>query len=380
MNLLAETPKKRIDSIDILRGLVMAIMALDHTRDFFMATPYDPTDLTRASTILFLTRFITHYCAATFVFLAGTGAFLSLTRGKSKADACKFLLSRGLWLVVLECTLIHLGWGGGLFLQVIWAIGISMMVLGLLIFLPLPVIAGFGLLLIFGHNAFDHVNTATFTPGEKTLWTFLHVPGMVHLWQGEDIFVFYPLVPWIGVMATGYSFGKLFTIDAAKRKKALVILGTSAIVLFVVIRYFAIYGDPTTWTYQGNIHRTILSFINISKYPPSLDYLLITLGPAMLFLAFIEGKKNIFTDIFVVFGRVPLFYYILHLYLIHLLAILIGLIVPLPQSPAPGQVSVGLSLGWVYVIWISVVTILYFPCKWFMKYKREHKQWWLSYL
>ncbi|TSJ42983.1 DUF1624 domain-containing protein [Mucilaginibacter corticis] len=378
MNLLAETPKKRIDSIDILRGLVMAIMALDHTRDFFMSLPYEPTDLTRASTILFLTRFITHYCAATFVFLAGTGAFLSLKRGKTKGEAFRFLLSRGLWLIILEITVISVGWGAGEFLQVIWAIGISMMVLAFLIYLPVPLIAAFGLLLIFGHNLFDHVNTAGFTPAEKTEWTLLHVQGFVHLGP-INFFVLYPLIPWIGVMAAGYSFGTLFTIDAAKRKKILTVLGLSAIALFIVIRYFAFYGDATTWTYQGNIHRTILSFINVTKYPPSLDYLLITLGPGMLFLAWVEGKSNKLTDIFVVYGRVPLFYYILHLYLIHLLNIIIGLIVPLPQGFF-GPQNPGLSLGWVYVIWLSVVFILYFPCRWFMKYKREHKQWWLSYL
>ena len=351
----------------------MAIMALDHTRDFFMVTPYDPTDLSRASTLLFLTRFITHYCAATFVFLAGTGAFLSLTRGKTKADACKFLLSRGLWLIVLELTVVRVGWGGGQFLQVIWAIGVSMMVLAFLIYLPLPVIAAFGLILIFGHNSLDHLSMATFTPGEKTLWTFLHVQGMVHPWAGADVFVYYPLIPWIGVMAVGYSFGKLFTIDAAKRKRILLILGSSAIALFIVIRYFAIYGVPTTWAYQGNIHRTILSFIDVSKYPPSLDYLLITLGPGMIFLAWVEGKSNRFTNIFVVYGRVPLFYYILHLYSLHLLAIVIDATIHIPKDT-------GFSLGWVYVIWLSVVTILYLPCRWFMKYKREHKQWWLSYL
>lgn len=378
MNLLAETPKKRIDSIDILRGIVMIIMALDHTRDFFMSLPYEPTDLTRASTALFLTRFITHYCAASFVFLAGTGAFLSLKRGKTKAEACRFLLSRGLWLVILEITIVSLGWGVGEFLQVIWAIGVSMMVLAFLIYLPVPLIAAFGLILIFGHNAFDHINIATFSPGEKIEWTILHVQGFVHLGP-INFFVMYPLIPWIGVMATGYSFGTLFTIDAAKRKRILVTLGLSAIALFIVIRYFAIYGDPTIWTYQGNIHRTILSFINVTKYPPSLDYLLITLGPGMLFLAWVEGKSNKLTDIFVVYGRVPLFYYILHLYLIHLLNIVIGLVVPLPQGFF-GPQNPGLPLGWVYVVWLSVVSILYFPCRWFMKYKREHKQWWLSYL
>ncbi|MFD2873263.1 DUF1624 domain-containing protein [Mucilaginibacter ximonensis] len=379
MNLLAESPKKRIDSIDILRGIVMCIMAIDHTRDFFMAEHFDPTDLTRASTALFLTRFITHYCAATFVFLAGTGAFLSLNRGKTKIEASKFLLSRGLWLVFLEFTVIHWAWGGGQFLQVIWAIGISMMILGLLIYLPLPVVGVFGVILIFGHDLLDGISMSGMSAGEKNWWTFLHVQGMGRIF-GMDVFVLYPLVPWIGVMAAGYAFGKLFTIDAAKRKHILIILGSSAIALFIIIRYFGIYGDRTTWTYQGNLHRTILSFIDVSKYPPSLDYLLITLGPGMLFLAFVEGVSNKITDIFVIFGRVPLFYYILHIYLIHLMAIVLGYFFSLPQSLLPGPGPDGFSLAGVYLVWLCVVVILYFPCRWFMNYKRTHKQWWLSYL
>lgn len=379
MNLLAESPKKRIDSIDILRGVVMVVMALDHTREFFTSLNYAPTDLSRASTALFLTRFITHYCAPTFVFLAGTGAFLSLNRGKTRAQASNFLLSRGLWLIILEFTLIHWAWGGGQFLQVIWVIGVGMLILGLLVYLPLRVVGAFGLILIFGHNLFDSVNMAAMPDGEKTLWTFLHVQGIVHI-LGRDIFVLYPLIPWVGVMAAGYAFGKLFTINAARRKRMLISLGILSLVLFIVIRYPGFYGDPGIWTYQGNIHRTLLSFINVTKYPPSLDYLLITVGPGMFFLAFIEGKSNKLTNIFVVFGRVPLFYYILHLYLIHLSAMVLGQFINLPKSLLPGPGPAGLNLGWVYVIWLCIVTILYFPCRWFMKYKRDHRQWWLSYL
>jgi uncharacterized membrane protein len=366
------TPKKRIDSIDILRGLVMVVMALDHTRDFFTHINYDPTDLTKASTALFLTRFITHYCAASFVFLAGTGAFLSLNRGKTKAEAFKFLLSRGLWLVFLEWTVVCWGWGEGHFLQVIWAIGISMIILAFLIWLPVPVIATIGLLLIFGHDAFDKVSTAGFGPTEKTWWIFLHQQNGVHL-LGTDIFVMYPLIPWVGVMAAGYSFGTLFTFTHERRKKLLLTLGFSALALFIIIRYFNIYGDPSPWSLQGNLHRDILSFIDVSKYPPSLDYLLITLGPGMLFLAWIEGRSNKLTDIFVTYGRVPLFYYILHLYLLHLMAIIATAIFGHPKGE-------GASLPVVYLIWLTAVVILYFPSRWFMNYKRTHKQWWLGYL
>ncbi len=365
-------PKKRIDAIDILRGIVMVIMALDHTRDFFQPINFNPTDLRQATTALFLTRFITHYCAATFVFLAGTGSFFYLSRGKTKNEAFKFLLSRGLWLILLELTVIHWGWGGGLFLQVIWAIGVSMMLLAFLIYLPKPVILLFGLLLIFGHDLFDKVDTSTFTPNQQMMWAFIRVQTIVNLW-GNDVFILYPLVPWIGVMAAGYCFGTLYTIDAKSRKKWLAILGCGALVLFVIIRFFNFYGDPFLWRDQGNLHRTILSFINVSKYPPSLDYLLITLGPGMLLLAYLEDRSNTLTDIFVVFGRVPLFYYILHLYLLHGLAIITGLIT--------GQGSnLTFSLAYVYLVWLFAVALLYFPSKWFMQYKKTHKQWWLSYL
>jgi uncharacterized membrane protein len=350
--------------------MVMVLMVLDHTRDFFTRLDYAPTDLTRASTALFLTRFITHYCAAIFVFLAGTGAFLSLTRGKTKAEACKFLLSRGLWLIILENTVVFYGGGEGHFLQVIWVIGVSMMVLALLIWLPLPAITAFGLLLIFGHNLLDHINSSSFSPAGKVIWMFLHESRWWHP-MGKSIYVMYPLIPWVGVMAAGYSFGVLFTYEQVKRKKILLILGFSSIALFIPIRYFGIYGDPGIWTWQGNVHRTILSFINVTKYPPSLDYLLITLGPAMLFLAWVEGKSNKFTDTFVIYGRVPLFYYILHLYLLHFMAIIAVLVTGHPVT---------VDLPTAYLIWIIAVFILYFPSRWFMKYKKEHKQWWLGYL
>ncbi|RZA03688.1 MAG: DUF1624 domain-containing protein [Sphingobacteriaceae bacterium] len=371
MTQTATAPKARIDSIDILRGIVMVVMALDHTRDFFTFSNSDPTNLKVVSSALFLTRFITHYCAATFVFLAGTGAYLSLSRGKRKLHASQFLITRGLWLILLELTVIHWAWGYDTFLQVIWAIGVSMIVLAFLIHLPKPVILLFGLLLIFGHNLFDNVDASKFSDNGKTLWIFLHQQGVAKLWGNQSVFVLYPLIPWIGVMATGYCFGTLFTIDAVRRKKWLIILGCSAIVLFAILRAFNFYGDPALWTEQYSFHRTILSFINVSKYPPSLDYLLITLGPSMLMLAYLEDKSNKLTDIFVVFGRVPLFYYILHIYLIHLMAIITSGITGMDNN---------FSLPIVYLFWIAVITILYFPSRWFMKYKQRHKQWWLSYL
>ncbi|MFD0752302.1 DUF1624 domain-containing protein [Mucilaginibacter calamicampi] len=371
MNTIAAAAKKRINSIDVMRGIVMVVMALDHTRDFFSDSSFDPSNLSRASTALFLTRFITHYCAATFVFLAGTGAFLSINRGKTKWEACKFLVSRGIWLIILELTIINWGWGFGYFLQVIWVIGLSMIILGILVYLPLPLITGLGLLLIFGHDAFDKVRPDNFTGWASTLWYFLHVQGLIKLF-GRDVFVLYPLAPWVGVMMAGYGFGKLYTLDAAIRKKYLIGIGLSAIVLFIVIRFFNGYGDVSHWAVQGSLHRSILSFINVSKYPPSLDYLLITLGPVILLLAFLEDVQNGLTNFFVLFGRVALFYYILHLYLIHGLALL--------AAKVTGTQNLLFSLPVVYALWALAIFILYFPCRWFMRYKREHSYWWLSYL
>jgi uncharacterized membrane protein len=375
---LAETqPKKRIESIDIMRGIVMVVMALDHTRDFLTNLPYDPTDLSKASTSLFLTRFITHFCAATFVFLAGTSAYLSISRGKTKNQAAKFLLSRGLWLIILELTIIRFAWIMNLdyhflFLQVIWAIGVSMIILAALIYLPLPAIAAIGLLLICGHDLFDKVSDSTFSPVVKTIWDFLHVSGIVNLGP-VTVLVFYPLVPWVGVMATGYCFGKIFKMDAFQRRKWLVNIGCGAIVLFVIIRSFNFYGDPANWTDQHNFGRDILSFIDVSKYPPSLDYLLVTLGPVLLLIAAFEHVHNRVSNIFLVYGRVPLFYYILHLYLLRLICVLTFII-------TGHKKGYSFDLWVVYVCWLLAVSMLYFPCRWFMKYKQTHKQWWLSYL
>jgi uncharacterized membrane protein len=380
-------PKKRIESIDIMRGIVMVIMALDHTRDFFTTVRFNPTDLTRASTALFITRFITHYCAATFVFLAGTGAFLSLNRGKTKGEAARFLITRGIWLIILEITLVNWGFSMNhgtwqfsmdysfVFLQVIWVIGICMIILAALIYLPIRVIGAFGLLLILGHNAFDNIDTRSFGQTGGAIWQFLHVQSIFNYAKGtRHIFILYPIIPWIGVMATGYSFGTIFKLDAAKRKKLLITIGCSAIVLFIAIRSVNLYGDPDHWAKQEVWYRTVLSFINAQKYPPSLDYLLITLGPAMILLAYLEGVKNRITDIFLVFGRVPLFYYLCHIYLLQLLAYIAF------KITEAEHIAYGFGLPIVYAMWLLAVFILYFPSSWFMKYKQTHQQWWLSYL
>ncbi|RVT99800.1 DUF1624 domain-containing protein [Mucilaginibacter limnophilus] len=379
---LTATPKKRIESIDILRGIIMVIMALDHTRDFFMPQegPHavNPTDLSRASDALFLTRFITHFCAPIFVFLAGVSVMFVLSR-RTKAQASGFLISRGLWLILLEVTVIGFAWNVRIdphfvFVQVIWAIGVSMIVLAGLIWLPKPVIALFGLILIFGHNAFDKVKTTDFSEGGAILWQFLHVQGLADFHNGYRVFVLYPLIPWISVMAVGYVFGSIFKMDAAKRKRLLLTIGTSSLILFVILRSGNFYGDLLPWKEQGSLERNLLSFINVTKYPPSLDYLLITLGVANLALAGLENVKSRFTDWMLVYGRVPLFYYILHFYLLLFFAGIAYFGIKIITR------DVGVPLYGVYLIWLTIVFILYFPCRWYMKYKMTHKQWWLSYL
>ena len=374
---------KRILSIDILRGIVMVIMALDHTRDFFYHSDFDATDLTHASTILFLTRWITHYCAPTFIFLSGTSAFLSQGRGKTKREAAFQLLTRGIWLVIIEVTIVRFGWLFNVdynlvIFQVIWAIGCSMIVLSALIFLPRQLILAFGLLLIFGHNALDGIKAATLG-SNAGLWNILHEQGLIKYGNGHSLFVIYPLIPWVGVMAVGYCFGALFRMPEQQRNKWLYGIGLSAIALFIILRAINLYGDPSPWETQTIWRRTILSFLNCSKYPPSLLYLLMTLGPGITFLPLLERMSGAVGRFFTVYGRVPFFYYILHIYLIHIIAVLLEL-----KQTGSAVVNINihpsLSLGMVYVVYAIIILLLYFPCRWFMRVKMNHKKWWLSYL
>src|SRR4051812_30499451 len=295
--------RRRIDSIDLLRGIVMVVMMLDHTRDFVHSGgfQFDPTDLTKTTTAVFLTRWITHYCAPTFVFLAGTGAYLQLARGKSKSELSKFLLTRGVWLIVLELTVVRFGiffnfdyrfFG---FLQVIWVIGLSMIIMAALIHLPLKVIGAFGVLMIFLHNLLDRIQVQGWrgpgTPIPSTaakLWFLLHKPFTIFPIlpvESPVVVIVYNLIPWVGVMAAGYAFGSIYKFDGARRRRWLLALGGSATMLFILLRATNVYGDPAHWSRQKNVVFTILSFINTTKYPPSLLFLLMTLGPAMLLLA-----------------------------------------------------------------------------------------------
>src|SRR6266571_3306564 len=303
--------RRRIDSVDLLRGVVMVIMMLDHTRDFihYGVLLFDPLDLSKTTTALFLTRWITHFCAPVFVFLAGTGAYLQFARGKSKSELSRFLISRGLWLIVLEFTVVRLGAFFNLnpafllFLQVIFVIGFSMIVLAALIHLPLKITAGFGIVMIALHNILDRFPVKPWQGPQSPvpswgakLWMLLHQPGIFPIgphFPSPLVFVLYPLIPWIGVMAVGYAFGELYTKDAKLRQRWLLRIGGISTLLFIVIRTIDKYGEPFPWARQKNVLFTLLSFINTTKYPPSLDYLLMTLGPAIIALAFFESGRNL---------------------------------------------------------------------------------------
>ncbi|MBZ5858408.1 DUF1624 domain-containing protein [Flavihumibacter profundi] len=395
---MSTVTKTRIESIDLLRGVVIVIMALDHVRDYFHADQYlyDPTDLSQSNAALFFTRWITHFCAPVFVFLAGTSAFLVGER-KTKKELSAFLFKRGLWLMFLELTIIGFAWSFNpafLFfrLQVIWVLGFCMVILSGLVYLPPKIILALGLLVLIGHNLFDGIHAEGNTV-KDFIWAELHERKRFTI-GGRTIGTGYPVLPWLCIMLLGYSFGQLYKkgMDVALRKKYLLIAGTSSIILFLLIRGINQYGDMAPWAMQKSTLLTICSLLNVTKYPPSLLYALMTLGPALIFLALAEKPLNQLGKIIIPFGRVPLFFYILHLYLIHLLAIVAVVYSGRPWTDmvltggsnpkdSPWLVGYGFSLGFTYLVWIIVVLLLYPLCKWYDIYKTNHKdKWWLSYL
>jgi uncharacterized membrane protein len=388
--------RARIDSVDLLRGLAMAIMALDHVRDYFHCSgfyfKFDPTDLSRTYTALFVTRWVTHFCAPVFIFLAGTGAFLSASRGKSKHELSKFLLKRGLWLVLLELTFLRVAWFFNLILlaqpvQVIWCLGWSMVALSALIYLPLWAVTAFGVAMIAVHNLFDGV-LAQNLGALGWLWKVFHEGGLMQPTPWSGIFIAYPLIPWIGVMAAGYGFGRLLLLDRGARRKWLLTLGGSLVLAFIILRAINVYGDPTPWSEQKSRLFTFFSFINTYKYPPSLLFLLMTLGPAIMALALFDRDWGRFARPLIVFGRVPLFFYLAHIPLIHGLAVLFAYarcgqatwLFQLPDYPPPPvPKDYGHSLPVVYLVWIAVLLILYPVCRWYAGVKKRRDAW-LSYL
>lgn len=388
MNSAAATGQ-RINSVDILRGLVMIIMALDHVRDYLYPIQFDPADLSQTYPALFFTRWITHFCAPVFVLLAGTSAFLwENLKGKTKKQISWLFLSRGLWLMAVEIFIINPIWNfnletGNFFLQVIWVIGLSMVVMSALVYLPWRVILGISLAAIFLHNAFDGISFENETL--NSLWTLLHVSAPIYLNGQYFTWSAYPLIPWFAVMGLGYCLGRVFLMDPAARAKILMPIGLGAIALFIVLRALDIYGDPKGWAEQDSLIFTIMSFLNTEKYPPSLLFLLMTLGPAMPALVLFERLKGKWTEVVSIYGKVPFFYYILHLFLAHLAALVIGVLMGFPAADFmkgfwafPEGFSLGLTGA--YLGTIIIVAGLYPVCKWYAGLKKRSSNPLLTYL
>ena len=381
--------RERLENIDILRGLVMAVMALDHARDYFSNVEVSPTDLSHGSVSLFLTRWVTHLCAPVFFLLAGTGAYLS-SRKKLRPQLAHFLLTRGAFLVLLELTVVRVGWdfnlhsSGGPIFGVFNALGVSMIALAGLIYLPPAGVAAFGVALIVLHNLADDVSPEQ--PGAfGPLWAMLHVQGPVEL-GGLSFYVSYPLIPWIGVMALGYSIGPLFESERRTRRRRFLLAGMFMTVAFLLLRATNSYGDPDPWGPAEDLKTSFLSFMNVTKYPPSLQYLLMTLGPALVLLAAFDRSNGRFVRALIPLGRTALFFYVLHLYLIHGLALGLGAVQGFEvQSMCVYYTDLpngyGVSLPVVYLLWLSVVAALYPLCCWYAAFKKKHRDAaWLSYL
>lgn len=398
MDSKTNTRTDRIETIDFLRGLVMIIMALDHVRMYFgLGTWYaEPTNLATTTPLLFFTRWITHFCAPVFIFLAGASAFLYGTKKGHIKETAWFLLTRGLWLIVVELVIVNFAWTFDItysfhLLQVIWAIGISLVMLSALVFLPHGAIVAIGMILVFGHNLLDSIRVQGTSAG-AVLWYVLHQPGSIFISPTHLVNFVYPVLPWIGLMALGYVFGGLYRQDfpAERRRRWLFSMGICGTLLFLLLRGFNLYGEPREWQTQGSIVFSLMSFLNTTKYPPSLHFLLMTLGPSLILLAAIEPMGNRLAKPVLVFGRVPFFFYIVHLYVIHALAMLLLVYmgrdsheyILSARGIASGSLSsFGLGLGAVYGIWIVIVLLLYPVCKWYQQYRENHpSQRWLSYL
>jgi uncharacterized membrane protein len=389
-------PRARIESIDLVRGIIMVIMALDHVHDYFGNFAINPVNLTETTPALFFTRWITHLCAPTFFLLTGVSAYL--TRGRmTKGELSRFLVTRGLWLIFVELVVMRFAMQFNFdyhvtIITVLWGLGWAMIVLAGLVWLPLWAIGLFGVVLVAGHNALDGIDPASFG-ALKPLWIVLHQPGILFTNGTNTVLVSYVLIPWVGVTALGYVLGAAYRWDAGRRRTLLLALGVALVAGFVALRYTNVYGDSLHWrvhTTQTPVW-TVMSFLDTTKYPPSLLFLMMTLGPTLLLLRAFDGGVPAILRPAHVIGRVPFFFFVLHFYLIHLLATCVswfryGEVSETFQSPdvahfpfsAPPGWDVGLP--WIYVIWVCVVVSLYPLCRWFAGYRQRHHQWWLSYL
>lgn len=387
----AERKPSRVDSIDVLLGLVMLLLALDHTREFFHHAASAETDPANGSLALFFTRWITHLAAPVLVFLAGTSAFLSGTRGQSKRQLSRFLVTRGLLLIALELTWVH--WAGWSFTipwkehsgLLIWALGWSMIALAALIHLPRWASASVGISIITLHNTLDFLTPESFG-ALGWLWQILHDGGDIALANGFRFNAGYPILPWIGVIATGYAFGPVMQKSPDVRQPWLLRVGINLTVVFFLLRFTNLYGDAAAWTSQPTGLRTLLSMLDCTNLPPSLCHLLMTLGPTAILLAWLDLKNPEFLKPLLVIGRVPLFFYLLHLPLIHGLAIAVNLLRYnradwlYGSEPAPPPPDAGFELPFVYLAWIAALIILFPACQWLANVKHGRKNKWLSYL
>jgi uncharacterized membrane protein len=389
---------ERFVSIDVFRGLIMALMALDHVRDFFTNLRFEPEALQQTYSALFATRWVTHFCAPMFFFLAGTSAFLYGQR-HTRAELRRFLLTRGLWLIALEFTIIGTAWSFQIpfgFFGVIWALGASMVIMAVGVRLPMKWLAMLAALMVVGHDLLDRVRPAQFG-AVAWMWTILHVRGSIELPFHFQQFVLFPLVPLVGVMAIGFVCGRLYLWPHERRRRRLVLLGVSLSLMFVLLRLTNLYGNPPAglggvsqgdWHIQSTIEKTIILFFDVEKYPPSLQFLLMTIGPSLLLLAWMDRKPvTSLLSPLLVFGRVPMFFYVLHLYLIHWLAILIAVMLGQPvrwlfRGAIFGDTpeGYGYGLGIVYLMWTATLVFLYLPCRWFADIKQRRREWWLSYV
>ncbi|MGQ0712699.1 MAG: DUF1624 domain-containing protein [Gemmatimonadaceae bacterium] len=386
--------RQRVEAVDVVRGIIMILMALDHVRDFFGSLAVNPTDLAATTPGLFFTRWITHICAPVFFLLTGTGAYLALRR-RSRKDLARFLFTRGLWLIFLEFVVVRFAMQFNVdyrvtVLTVLWALGWAMIVLSALVFFPTRAVVAFGVVLIALHNLLDPIRASSLG-ALAPLWSVLHAPGMLLPGPEHVVFVAYPLIPWIGVTAVGYGLGAVYGWDAQRRRLLLLRLGLGLAAGFVLLRALNVYGDPAAWSEQPSAFFTVLSFLNTTKYPPSLLFLLMTLGPALLLLRAVDPRTPAFLRPALIIGKVPLFYFLVHFFLIHLLAVVVcyvryGDAHWMFESPNLGQFPITQPPGWpsglpvVYAIWLGVVVAMYPLCRWYAGVKQRRTDAWLSYL
>ena len=394
------TIRPRVDSIDALRGTIMIIMALDHVRDMIhrAAMSSSPTDLATTTPILFLTRWVTHICAPVFMFTAGLGVYLWWQRGRTKGQLSRYLATRGLWLVFLELTVMRLAYNFDfaqsypILLVVLWALGACMILMSVLVWLPVQILAVLSVATIALHNLLDGIQASSFGSAAP-LWNVIHQSGGFPV-KGALVIVAYPLVPWVAVMALGFSFGLFFRMEPSRRRAYFLRIGVAMTVAFLVIRGLNVYGDPAPWSTQRSATFTVLSFLNTTKYPPSLAFLLMTLGPALIMLGLFDRMSFKSSNPMIVFGRVPLFYFVIHFYLAHLAAVVLALVKygasawgfvfhPVPSMGGPVKLfppDFGFDLWVAYAVWAAIVIGLYPACRWFAGVKARRKEWWVSYL